>query len=122
MAEIMVIEDDELMRDMMTIILERQEHQVIGAENGRDAEQLLKEHSVDLVITDILMPVQEGMETIMVLKHYYPDMKIIAMTGGGKTGPDIYLNIAKKLGAEKTLVKPFKHEDLLEAVNSTLKN
>ena len=122
MADIMVIEDDELMRDMMMLILERQDHKVIGAENGKQAEHLLKQHKVDLVITDILMPVQEGMETIMILKHEYPDVKIIAMTGGGKTNPDIYLKIAKKMGVHRTLKKPFKHKELMEAVNHVLNN
>lgn len=120
MASILVIEDDEFMRDMLVLMLQKKNHTVLGAAHGKEAEALCHQFEFDLVITDILMPVQEGMETIVILKHFFPDIKIIAMTGGGKTSPQIYLEIAKKLGADYTLQKPFRHEEILSAIDLTL--
>jgi CheY-like chemotaxis protein len=120
MASILVVEDDAIMRDMLILLLERKDHNVYGAENGKEAEKLCKHFVFDVVITDIIMPVQEGMETIMILKHSFPKLKIIAMTGGGKTSPKIYLQVARKLGAHFALEKPFKHKDLIHAVDSSL--
>lgn len=120
MANILIIDDDEHMRDMLLLLLERHNHSVMSASNGKVAENMCEQLTFDLVITDILMPVQEGMETIVMLKYFFPKIKIIAMTGGGKTNPEIYLEIARKLGAHFTLEKPFKHEEIIYAVNRTL--
>ena len=120
MAHILVIDDDDFMRDMLVMLLERKNHSVMGAPNGKVAENMCHQFMFDLVITDILMPVQEGMETIVMLKYFFPEIRIIAMTGGGKTSPHIYLDIAKNIGAHFTLEKPFKHADILHAVNHAL--
>ena len=120
MASILVIDDDAFMRDMLVMLLERKNYDVMGAANGKVAENLCHQYMFDVVITDILMPVQEGLETIVMLKYFFPEIKVIAMTGGGNTKPHIYLDIAKKLGAHITLEKPFKHADILSAVNHTL--
>jgi len=70
----------------------------------------------DLIITDIVMPKKEGIETIVELRRDFPEVKIIAMSGGGNLGPDTYLQMAKGLGAMRTLTKPIKREDFLKAV------
>ena len=120
MAKILLIEDDHQMRGMLSQMLQLKGHDVWEATDGGIAEEICKKVHFDLVITDIIMPNQEGLETIMVLRHYYPDMKIIAMTGGGEAGPEVYLEVAKKLGAHKLLAKPFLQRELLQAIDELL--
>lgn len=122
MASILVVDDDTFMRDTLMLLLNRKNHHVMGAANGKIAENLCHQFEFDLVITDILMPFQEGIETIMMLKYLFPAIKIIAMSGGGKTKPEFYFDIAKNLGAHFTMEKPFKHDELLYAINKTLKS
>lgn len=116
MADILVIDDDPQMLVLINHILTRAGHNVTEAANGKIGEELCHKQKFDLAITDILMPVQEGMETIMVFKHNWPHMKIIAVTGGGNTPAGIYLSIADKLGANKLLKKPFHKKELVDAV------
>lgn len=117
MADILVIDDDPQMLQLIKLILSRAGHNVTEAENGKVGEELCFDNRYDLVITDILMPVQEGMETIMIMKHNWPAMKIIALTGGGNTPANIYLSIAEKLGANKLMAKPFHNDELVTAVD-----
>ena len=120
MASILVVDDDRFLREMLSVMLEKRGYDVVVACNGKEAEEVCRKVTVDLAMIDIIMPVQEGMETMMVLKYNYPDMKIIAMTGGGKTSPNIYLDVAKQMGVETTLQKPFRHVEVLSAVKSVM--
>ena len=85
MARILVIEDEELSRYTVRQILDRAGHEVEEAENGAEGLDRLGAGTFDLVITDIFMPVMEGIETIREIKRLYPDQKILAMSGGGGT-------------------------------------
>lgn len=116
MAAILVIDDDPQMLKLLKLVLTKAGHEVTEAENGKIGEELCFQNRYDLAITDILMPVQEGMETIMIMKHNWPGMKIIALTGGGNTPANIYLSIAEKLGANKLMSKPFHNDELVKAV------
>ena len=78
------------------------------------------EFAPDLVLTDILMPDKEGLETIQELLALHPKLKIVAMSGGGKFGPDSYLVLAQKLGAKATLQKPFMREELINTIRDVL--
>ncbi len=80
------------------------------APDGKVALWIYKEKPADLIITDIIMPEKEGIETIMELKREFPDVKIIAISGGGKGDAGQYLDMAKKMGADNTLAKPFEKE------------
>jgi CheY-like chemotaxis protein len=116
MSSILVVDDDKLLRDMLCFMLERKGHDVMVAGNGKEAEKCCRSLAFDLAIVDIIMPVQEGMETMMVLQYEYPDMKFIPMTGGGKTSSKMYLDVAKNFGFNNTLKKPFRHEEVLQAI------
>lgn len=116
MADVLVIDDDPQMLTLMSHILTRAGHNVTEASNGKIGEELCHKQRFDVAITDILMPVQEGMETIMIFKHNWPRMKVVALTGGGNTPASIYLSIAEKLGANKLLKKPFHKDELVQAV------
>jgi len=90
------------------------------AENGYIGMKLIRKSHFDLVITDIIMPDKEGIETIMEIKKDFPATKIIAMSGGGKIGADSYLVMAGHLGADKTMAKPFLQSEIINAVRELL--
>ncbi len=120
MGHILVVEDDKAVRDLLREILERAGHNVMDASNGREAITMYKATPADLIITNILMPEKEGLETIQELRRDKPDIKIIAISGGGQIGPADYLEVAKRFGAKKTFSKPFNRKDLLQAVDELL--
>ncbi len=121
MASILIIDDDESIRSFLKERLMYEGFNVLTAINGKEGMALFNENQVDLVITDIIMPDKDGFETIIELKRICPDIKIIAISGGGRGQPGYYLDTAKCFRAEYTFEKPFKTSDLLEAVNALLK-
>lgn len=118
MVRILVIDDEAPVRDVIRQTLQREGYEVTEAADGKQGVASLREHPVDLVITDILMPDQEGIETIRILRKSFPQTKIIAISGGGKTGKLEVLPVAQTFGAHCTLAKPFERKELLETVRS----
>ena len=121
MIRILVIDDDIKIREMLKQYLERAEYEVLIAPDGKAALKLHSANPVDLIITDIVMPEKDGLETIMELRRRFPAVKVIAISGGGKIGANDYLNIAKVLGVTKTFSKPFELRELLAAVRELLR-
>jgi len=117
---ILIIDDDVQILDMLRQTLEREGYEVVDASNGKKGIRLYREKPADLIITDIIMPEKEGIETIIELKRDFPDVKIIAISGGGKIRSEEYLSMAKKLGARYTFSKPVKREELLAAVRELI--
>jgi len=93
---------------------------VVEAADGNEGLRLLRAQSADLVVTDLVMPEKEGLETIMELKRRFPGIKIIAMSGGGHNQPCTYLDLARKLGAGHALEKPIDRQAFLDAVRQSL--
>ena len=121
MARILIMDDDNQFRVMLRIMLENAGYKDIEeAENGQIGMKLIRKDHFDLVITDIIMPDKEGIETIMEIRKEFPAIKIIAMSGGGKIGADSYLVMAGHLGAGRTLAKPFQQSELVNAVRELL--
>lgn len=120
MARIVVMDDDEQVRELLQDILQANNHEVMVAEDGAQGMIKCREFQPDLVITDIVMPEQEGIETISKLRQEYPDLKVIAVSGGGQVAPETYLKIAECMGANRTLPKPFKRKDILDAIDELL--
>ena len=120
MARILVIDDEDPIRRMLRAALEQRGHEVIEAREGKEALQLHRTAPVELVITDILMPEKDGLEVIMTLRREAPQLKVIAMSGGGRFKQTEALLIAEPLGAYATLRKPFDLEAMLEIVNKAL--
>ncbi len=120
MARILIIDDDDQVRAMLMQAMRRQNFEAAEARNGMEGLKLNRERPADLIITDIIMPEKEGIETIRELKKEFPDVKIIAMSGGGRIGPDSYLKMARGLGASQTLKKPVDLKVLIAAVNDLL--
>ena len=121
MANILVIDDEAPMRRFVAMSLEKQGHAVSEAADGAEALRILAERRIDLVITDLLMPETDGIETILELRRLYPAIKIIAISGGGdyQSGKG-FLRAAESLGADRTLTKPFEFRELLPAVEALL--
>ncbi|NMW18253.1 MAG: response regulator [Chlorobiaceae bacterium] len=116
---ILVVEDDAAVRRFICTILKRENYTVYEADNGINALLLLKEQKdISLMITDLIMPEKEGIETIVEVKKHYPSIKIIAISGGGQVGPENFLILADALGAHTTLKKPFSSQELIRAVKN----
>jgi len=121
MARILVIDDEELFRKMLRQMLEMAGYEVLEAADGSHGIALFREMPADLVITDIFMPEKEGISTIGELKREFPNLKIIAVTGGGNKRRGFeYLQFAGKVGADCTLSKPFERQEILDAVKKLL--
>jgi CheY-like chemotaxis protein len=119
MASILLIEDDEPLRKVLAITLAKAGHTVVQAGDGDEGLHQFHQAPPDLVITDIVMPGKEGIETIMALRQEAPKLPIIAISGAANYSP-IYLGMAAKLGAQRILSKPFTGADLLRAINEML--
>lgn len=116
MLKVLVIDDEAMVRKIVRKMLERSGHKVVEAENGKLGIGLLTSDAFDLVITDIIMPEMEGIETLINVKRQRPDTQVIAMSGGGRTGNVDFLQTAQKLGAAAILHKPFTMNSLSAAV------
>lgn len=121
MSVILLIEDDKELRDMLKTALRRKDHIVIEAENGKEALIHFKPGVTDLVITDLLMPDEDGLKVIMKIRELKKGIKVIAISGGGKAGPGSYLNLAKALGADAVYSKPFSINDIILKIEELLK-
>lgn len=120
MPVILLIEDDRELRAMLKAALIRKEFTVIEAENGKEALVQFKPGITDLVITDLIMPEEDGLKVIMKIREKKPGIKLIAISGGGKAGPGSYLGLAKALGADAVFPKPFSVTDLIAKIENLL--
>jgi DNA-binding response OmpR family regulator len=120
MTRILVIDDDPEIRSLLRDILELEGYAVTEAPNGRVGMTLYQKQAFDLVITDMLMPEQEGIETIAELQQTTPRVRILAMSGGGSRANFNVLVDAKRFGATVTIAKPFGPSDILAAVRAAL--
>ncbi len=124
MATILIIEDDPLARDWLESLLSRNGYDIASASNGQAGYDLFCANPTDVVITDIVMPVKDGIEAITDLKRTHPAVKIIAISGGERRPAGMsqnYLHSAKLLGADRALQKPITNDALLNAVQDLLK-
>jgi len=115
--KILIIDDDVSINKVLKKVLEMEGHDVYSAYDGKEAIPILEKiPNIELVITDIVMPEKEGIETIMDIRKTNKAIKIIAISGGGRLKPDSYLVLAEKLGADAVLKKPFDGDELLETI------
>ena len=120
MGRVLVIDDEPQIRSMLRMMLERAGHEVEEAPDGIEGIRIYRNNPVDLIISDLIMPNKDGIGMIIELKKEFPDVKIIAMSGGGLNKPEGYLEGAKKLGAQQTLTKPIDRDELLRTVSDIL--
>ena len=120
MAYILIIDDNPQILETFKLFLEREGHSVVTASNGQEGIDVFRKDQAELVITDMVMPVKDGIKTIIELEKEFPNTKIIAISGGGIIEPDRYLSLAKCIGIKQTLTKPITREQLINAVNDVL--
>jgi DNA-binding response OmpR family regulator len=120
MAKVLVIDDEGDLRRILNRALTSAGHEVIEAADGREGVRLFRAHAPGIVVTDIVMPEQEGIQTITEIRSAGLGTGIIAMSGGGIGDASLYLNLANKLGADAVLSKPFRADELLAAVETLL--
>lgn len=117
MKRILVVDDDEFVRSMLRTTLIDAGYEVYEASNGRDALKAFRECPESIVILDIVMPEMEGLETMRRLRQDSPDVKIIAVSGGGSVDAVEYLRLAETFGASRTLYKPIDNKRLLATLS-----
>ena len=120
MAKILIVDDDAAVRAILAQVLKAAGHQVFSATNGKEGLWHFGAIQPDLIITDLFMPEKEGLETITELRKKFPQIGILAMSGGNIASTAM-LSVAAHLGASCTLEKPFDKDTLLAAVQRTLR-
>lgn len=120
MPDLLIIDDEPLIRDSLSTLFEREGRSVAVAANGEEGLRKFTSEGARLVIVDILMPVKEGVETIIELRRLDPDLKIVAISGGGRQSTLDFLDVATKLGADATLAKPFTRASIMQIVDRYL--
>jgi len=120
MAGILLVEDEKELREMLKLALVRHKFSVFEASDGREAIAHFRPAVTDLVITDIIMPEEDGLKVILKLREIKPALKVIAISGGGKAGPGGYLNLARALGADAIFSKPFSVNELIKKIDELL--
>ena len=120
MKRIMIIDDDEKFRAVLKKVLGHYGYTTVEAADGEKAMEEMERNPADIAIVDIIMPVMDGLETIIRMHSEYPFVKFIAISGGGRIGPQSYLDTAEKLGAFRSFTKPIDNRQLLKAVDELL--
>ena len=115
--KVLIVDDDPQVRGVLKVWLEHEGYRVVEAENGREGERIQHQNPSDLLICDLIMPDQEGIETITSFRKKFPTVGVIAISGGGKVGPDSYLEIALQLGAWKAFKKPLDFQKIIAAIH-----
>ena len=120
MAMILLVDDDVMVRETVKHILLSAAHDVVIAQDGKRALEIFSKSRFDLVITDIIMPEKDGIEVIAEMRRLKPEVRILAISGGGRIGNTDFLQIAEKIGAAATIAKPFDPDDFLVKVDQCL--
>lgn len=120
MANILIIDDEKIVREKIYTILKEEGHKLYLAENGLEGLNIIKNEIIDIVIMDVIMPKKGGIETLMDIQNITKNLKIIIITGKVPQESDAFKLLVKSFGASKILNKPFKREDLVNAVNELL--
>lgn len=116
MARILLVEDNGLLRESLKLALDQAGHAVATAQNGAVALSMLGSSTFEVIVTDVLMPETDGLEMIMRVRKASQDVKIIAMSGGGRTKNLDVLNFASAFGADMIISKPFTPKQLVDAI------
>ncbi len=120
MANILIIDDNDDLRETLVMLLEDEGYKTNVAPDGTSGLRAFAEARPDIVITDVLMPDADGIETIRKIRALDPKARIIAMSGGALIGNAYYLRMAKTLGAMEVLAKPFEIDDLVRMIETCL--
>jgi len=118
MAKILITDDEDIVRYALRATLERAGHTVFEARDGVEALSILASHAVDVAVIDMIMPNKEGVETTIEIRRKYPSIRVVAISGGGRSHNFDFLKYAQQFGAHSSLQKPFTNEELLDSIAS----
>ena len=119
MARVLVADDNPQLRRLLGLLLRAEGHEVVEAADGAEALRACRAAPFDLLLCDLVMPNKEGLETIREARRDFPGLKIVAMSGGVRSGGD-FLKVARLMGADAALAKPFTRQELLDALGEVL--
>ena len=122
MSQILIIDDEPQVRSLLKQMLEQEGYSVTVASDGIEGLERFHKRPSDLIITDLVMPEQEGLETIRLIRKDNPDVPIFAISGGGKNSAQSYLDLAKLIGANVILKKPIDQKVLIDEINNVFMN
>lgn len=117
---ILVVDDDGDVRELICRMLEQEGYRAVPAGGGREALELAARIDPDLVVTDVVMPDMDGLAVLLGLRDVAPGIGTLVVSGGGRAGPDVFLETARRLGARAVLRKPFTRAEMLDAVRRAL--
>ncbi len=117
---ILLVDDDDMSRKTVHQMLTRAGHEVISTGSGSEGLALFRENSVDLIVTDLIMPDTDGLELIQELRKLDPKVRILAISGGGRVNATEYLTVARKFGAAGILAKPFSNQEFKDAIHALM--
>lgn len=120
MVKVLVIDDNELARESVTMVLEDQNYEVFQANDGDIGIDMMGLDAYDVVVTDLIMPTMHGIDVLCEIKQLYPETKVIVVSGGSRVTPLSHLDLAKKLGADGILGKPFTANELQMSMQAAL--
>jgi len=120
LKKILLVDDEKSIRKMLRTVLGDDKYSFAEASNGLEALAIMETQSIDLILTDVIMPDCDGIELVMSVRKKLPDIKVIVMSGGGRVRADHYLNLAEKLGAARVFEKPFNTAELRDTVSELL--
>ena len=120
MAVILIVDDDPTVRAIAAELLRADDHALIEAEDGKLALQVIAAVPIDLIVLDLLMPNVDGLEVIRSVRQSHPDIRILAISSGGRSGAQSYLDAARAFGADDTLMKPLRLATFADKVNRLL--
>lgn len=121
MKRILIIDDEESALDLLRRILEQEGYEVVAAKNGQEGLEIFRKQQFDLVVTDMVMPVKDGLKTILEMRQEDPTIPLIAISGGGAIAKERYLNVAGYIEGVCTIPKPFTRVELLAGVNKLIR-
>ena len=120
MKSILIADDEPGIRELAKRAFAAAGHPTFEAGNGHEAIKVMERAHIDLAVMDIIMPGKEGVETILEIKTRWPDCKVLAISGGGRIAAQDFLDLARHVGADDTLRKPFKFNELVEMARKLL--
>ena len=122
MKRILIIDDEESALDLLRRILEQEGYEIVAAKNGQEGVEVFRRQQFDLVVTDMVMPVKDGLKTILELRQIDAAIPLIAISGGGAIAKERYLNVAGYIEGVCTIPKPFSRLELLAGIDKLLNN
>jgi CheY-like chemotaxis protein len=111
-----IVDDDDLVRRAIALSLQAFGFDTVELDNGCEVAAMLAAKPVDVLVLDMIMPDKDGIEVINEIRQRWPNLRIVAMSGGGRLGDNLYLTLARHIGADACLTKPFLNDDLRAAI------